>query len=181
MAKVGRNDPCPCGSTKKAKRCCMSQERLSADADARRALLALRDASLGVLAGLGPGAWEELSGEVPYLPELDLSLQVPLPALSPQVERARHALEQGGGHADTFAASVEELAAALDTPGRRLELARAVASLRDAGRVDAKLAAAAIVDLAEGRRSLLFVGSVARSIAVSSGHSRTPAGLLVAR
>jgi uncharacterized protein (UPF0335 family) len=29
MSKVGRNDPCPCGSGKKAKRCCM--EKLEAD------------------------------------------------------------------------------------------------------------------------------------------------------
>ena len=29
MAKVGRNDPCPCGSGKKYKNCCMRQDRLS--------------------------------------------------------------------------------------------------------------------------------------------------------
>ncbi len=29
MSKVGRNDPCPCGSGKKYKKCCMEKDALS--------------------------------------------------------------------------------------------------------------------------------------------------------
>ncbi|RJQ54880.1 MAG: hypothetical protein C4530_16565 [Desulfobacteraceae bacterium] len=28
MAKIGRNDPCPCGSGKKYKRCCLNKAAL---------------------------------------------------------------------------------------------------------------------------------------------------------
>jgi tetratricopeptide (TPR) repeat protein len=37
MAKVGRNDPCPCGSGKKYKRCCLEKDEAAA-----RALVAAR-------------------------------------------------------------------------------------------------------------------------------------------
>ncbi|MGH9109055.1 MAG: SEC-C metal-binding domain-containing protein [Acidimicrobiales bacterium] len=38
MAKVGRNEPCPCGSEKEAKRCCFSPQKLADDGAARRIL-----------------------------------------------------------------------------------------------------------------------------------------------
>lgn len=34
--KVGRNDPCPCGSGKKYKNCCMNQERPKASGIKRK-------------------------------------------------------------------------------------------------------------------------------------------------
>jgi soluble cytochrome b562 len=37
MAKIGRNDPCPCGSGKKYKRCCLAAAK---DAEARTQALA---------------------------------------------------------------------------------------------------------------------------------------------
>ena len=42
MAKPGRNDPCPCGSGKKYKKCCLANEEAAereqlAEAEARRA------------------------------------------------------------------------------------------------------------------------------------------------
>lgn len=36
MAKVGRNQPCPCGSGNKYKHCCLSTDRASAAAASRR-------------------------------------------------------------------------------------------------------------------------------------------------
>ena len=27
MSKIGRNDPCPCGSGKKYKKCCLNKEK----------------------------------------------------------------------------------------------------------------------------------------------------------
>jgi len=37
MAKPGRNDPCPCGSGQKYKRCCLPQDEAAAHAAARAA------------------------------------------------------------------------------------------------------------------------------------------------
>ena len=31
MSKIGRNDPCPCGSGKKYKQCCINKELLELD------------------------------------------------------------------------------------------------------------------------------------------------------
>ncbi len=36
MAKPGRNDPCPCGSGKKYKRCCLEKDEATAGAEAAR-------------------------------------------------------------------------------------------------------------------------------------------------
>lgn len=180
MAKVRRNDPCPCGSTNKAKRCCFSQERLSAAGATRRALLALQEGCIDDLVGVDRAGFEGLYHEVIHLPELDISLQVRLPVLSPLVERARQALEEEGDDGDPFLDAVEELAEELDTPGRRLELARAVIALRDAGRVEPSVAAVAMFDLNVGSCPALLTNSVAESIAVIAGHRRTPGGLVIA-
>jgi len=59
-------------------------------------------------------------------------------------------------------------------------LAHAIITLRDAGKVDPKVAAAAVFDLSEGESSAVFISPTAKSVAVSAGDSRTPAGLLVA-
>jgi len=180
MAKVGRNDPCPCGSNNKAKRCCFSQERLSAAGAAQRALLELRAGCVDDLVGVDRTEFERLFHEVIHLPELDISLQVRLPVLSPLVERARQALEEEGDDGDAFLDALEELTEALDTPERRLGLARAVIALRDAGRVDPRVAAVAMFDLDAGSRPALLTNSVAESLAVITGRSRTPAGLVIA-
>ena len=45
MSNPGRNDPCPCGSGKKYKRCCLEQERLAA-ADRMAAQRAKQSAAL---------------------------------------------------------------------------------------------------------------------------------------
>jgi hypothetical protein len=180
MAKVGRNDPCPCGSTKKAKHCCFSQERLSAAASARRALLELRDGCIDDLAGVDRLQFEELFHDVIHLPELDISLQLRLPVLSPLVERARQALEEDGDDGDPFLDAVDQLAQQLDTADRRLELGKAVIALRDDGRIDPMVAAVAMFDLTECTSSALLMNSVAESVAVGAGHSRTPGGLIVA-
>ena len=37
MAKIGRNQPCPCGSGKKYKHCCLSKDQASRSAPARHA------------------------------------------------------------------------------------------------------------------------------------------------
>jgi hypothetical protein len=180
MAKVGRNEPCPCGSRKKAKRCCFSQDRLSTDAATRRALFEVADRCVDDLPGIDPDRVDELFHEVIHLPELDISLQLRLPVVSPLVERARLALEEEDDGGSVFLDSVAELARELDTPDHRLALARAVVVLRDAGRIDPEVAAVAMFDLTSESSSALLVSSIAESIAVTAGQTRTPAGLIVA-
>lgn len=178
MAKVGRNDPCPCGSAKKAKRCCWSPERLTDDAQVHRAFQDLCREAATDLDDVERAQFYELFSEAIHLPELDLSLQVRLPTVfPPAIERARAALDDED--TETFDDALWEVAEQLDTPRRRLELAQAVIALRDAGRVDPKVAAVAVFDLSEGDSSALFISSIAESIGVSAGDTRTPSGLFV--
>ena len=178
MAKVRRNEPCSCGSAQKAKRCCFSSERLAAAAEARRAFLELCQELAGDLDGVGRAEFDELFQDAIHLPEFDLSLQVRLPALSsPTIERARAALDDED--TDAFDEALWDVAEQLDSPSRRLALARAVVECRNAGKVDPKVAAVAVFDLSDGTSSAVFVSSIAEAIWVSSGNARTPAGLLV--
>jgi tetratricopeptide (TPR) repeat protein len=48
MAKVGRNDPCPCGSGQKYKRCCLPREEAAERAAAERAATLAREAESSV-------------------------------------------------------------------------------------------------------------------------------------
>lgn len=177
MKGSGRNGSCPCGSGRKAKRCCGTR-RGPGSAELAKAFLAEeRRKAVSVLAGVDRGEFDELFEEVVDLPTLDVSLQVDLPRLlSPQLERLRVAIEVD--HVEAFEAAVAPALEQLDTPERRAALARAVLSLREAGRIDAPLAAVAIIDLWT-RRSALFQSSVVQGLAVSVGAARTPSGLLV--
>jgi tetratricopeptide (TPR) repeat protein len=55
MAKIGRNDPCHCGSGLKYKRCCLPRE----EAAAARAVLHTREAAPSGPAGSGEIVWED--------------------------------------------------------------------------------------------------------------------------
>lgn len=46
MTKIGRNDPCPCGSGKKYKHCCAGQAPAAASADSQPAALPSLDAEV---------------------------------------------------------------------------------------------------------------------------------------
>jgi hypothetical protein len=80
---------------------------------------------------------------------------------------------------DAGEAPFRELLGKLDTPQERARLARAVVALREAGRLDRKLAAAALVDLASSSHEL-FAASLLEAAAVRAGIARTPSGLLLA-
>jgi hypothetical protein len=178
MAKIRRNEPCPCGSAKKAKRCCLSSERRGAATEAHRAFRDLCQDVARDLDGVDRADFDDLFHEAIHLPELDLSLQARLPALSsPAIERARAALDNED--TDAFDDALWEVAQQLDTPQRRLALARAVVECRNAGKVDPKVAAVAVFDLSDGTNSAVLISSIAESIGVSTGDTRTPAGLLV--
>jgi len=93
MSKVGRNESCPCGSGRKAKRCCGVERGPSEESLARAFLsLAAQDGARSVshlceeeLVALFDGLWE--------LPVADLSLQVQLPQFfTPQLSRLGEAV-----------------------------------------------------------------------------------------
>ncbi|HEX2125188.1 MAG TPA: hypothetical protein VHF45_01345 [Thermoleophilaceae bacterium] len=80
---------------------------------------------------------------------------------------------------DAVAGQFADLLAASDTPLERVRLARAVIASRASGRLDAKLAAAALIDLTSDSTALLGASLVA-ALAVSAGVARTPAGVVLA-
>lgn len=177
MAGPGRNDRCPCGSGRKVKRCCGVRRGPSEDelakaflaVEARIAGGVLEDADREELAGLV----EELGG----LPATDGSLRWPLPRLwTPELDRLGAALAEED--LEAVRVSLPVVLQRLDTPGGRARLAREVLARRDAGAVDARLAAAAIIDLACAS-TVLVRASVLEAVAVDAGVLPTVGGLIV--
>jgi SEC-C motif-containing protein len=176
VAKVGRNDPCGCGSGRKAKRCCgvqggPSEESLAraflahASRQAARELRRLPDAELGELF---EALWE--------LPAAELSLQAELPKLhSPALSRLCDAVADE----DPDPELLDAVARAIDTPTERARLARAAIAQADAKRIGEKLANAALLDLGSDSRHLLRA-ALLEAVAVRVGAARTPAGILLA-
>lgn len=120
----------------------------------------------------------ELLGGLAELPDLDLSLHAELPKLlSPTLDRFCEAF--AADDPDAAEGPFGELLGAIDTPLERARLARAVIALRAAGRLDAKLAATALIDLASESRELVGAGLL-QAVAVRAGAARTPAGILLA-
>lgn len=178
MGDLGRNDPCLCGSGRKAKRCCgVSRgpgkgelERASLATEARWAAFALR--------GVTERELRDLFDDLVELPSLDLSLVLPLPALlTPELYRLLDAV--ANDDPDAGEEALPAAVAQVDTVGARATLARAVLALRDEGRVGPRLAALAVVDL-EGGGEALLTASLIQAAAIATGVERTPGGLLVA-
>jgi SEC-C motif-containing protein len=93
MPKPGRNDPCPCGSGQKVKRCCGQQRGPSEQQLARAHLDALAHDSVDDLAGLSDQALDMLWESLFDLPTIDLTLHVTLPQLiTPELQRLRDAI-----------------------------------------------------------------------------------------
>ena len=175
MAKIKRNEPCPCGSGNKAKRCCYGPTKF---VDIRIMPLEMSQDALEVLAGTEKIEMRALFDRLLDLPELDLSLQVPLPGiLTSEIARAVRALRDDDG--DEFDRALAQVVPLVDTVERRIDLAHAVIALRDQGRIRSKLAAIAVFEL-DRPESSFFISSVAESIAVLAGEQRTPTGLVVA-
>jgi SEC-C motif len=178
VAKVGRNQPCRCGSGRKAKRCCGVQGGPSEESLARAFLAHASREAAWELRQVQERGFEELVGKLAELPELDLSLQAELPKLlSPALDRVCDAF--AADDPDAAEEPFGELLGAIDTQLERARLARAVIALRAAGRLDAKVAATALIDLASGSRELV-AASLLQAVAVRAGAARTPAGVLLA-
>lgn len=178
MPKPGRNEPCPCGSGRKTKRCCGQQrgpsndqlERAFIASHARWAARELGDLPTRVLASL----WTQLA----ELPGLDLSLVVPLPTLTtPELEQlTQAAIDDDLDSAETALPAVLDV---VDTPQQRAQLARAIISLRDSGKLSTRRAAAALIDLDSDSETFLRA-SVIHAIFINTGRMRTPSGLQIA-
>lgn len=178
MSSVGRNQPCPCGSGRKAKRCCGIQRGPSECDLAQASLAHYATYAAGTLAHVSDHRLLELFRELVDLPERDLTLLVELPRfVSPELGRLYCAIA-----ADDFDLADEllpELLEAIDTPQSRARLADAVADLQAAGRLDPLLAAAAHIDLGS-RAQFLIRASLIQAATIAAGVIRTPGGLLLA-
>ncbi len=181
MAKVGRNQPCPCGSGIKTKRCCGVARGPSPHQLATVFLNLQARQWAPLLADHTPEQLDELFHEVAELAHTDLSLHATLPRLlPPALERLRTAI----ANRDPEAACTAMPAAldVIDTPVERERLARAVLALHDDGHhIDCATTAYAIIDLADhNTNSALLFGALFQALAINSGISTTPSGLQVA-
>jgi SEC-C motif len=174
----GRNQPCPCGSGRKTKRCCGERRGPSEDQLARARLATLAHDAADDLAGLSDAALEILWEKLYDLPTIDLTLHVTLPQLiSLELQRLRDAITD-----DDLDSGWDELRLVtnqIDTPQQRVRMADAILKLHSSGRLTRSLAAYAIYHL-NTRSQHLLAASVTQTIAVSVGASRTPSGLQIA-
>jgi hypothetical protein len=176
VGKIGRNEPCPCGSGRKAKRCCGVPGGPSEESLARAFLTHAAREAAGELRRLSDAELGELFEALWELPAADLSLQVELPKLhSPTLNRLCDAVADDDPDPELLEAVVE----AIDTPTERARLARAAIARAEARVIDERLANAALLDLGSGSRRLLRAGLL-EAVAVRVGVARTPAGVLLA-
>ncbi len=177
MSKIGRNEPCRCGSGRKAKRCC-GVPRGPSEAELAKSFVFSQARQAIVADPPDEYEFETLSVDMLDLPTQDVSLLMPLPRLfTPQLERLGEII-----HARDHDALEEELPALVsefDTWPVRARIARVILDLRDRGRLEGKLAAVALTDLASTSTALLE-SSLLQAVAVSSGATRTPAGIVIA-
>jgi hypothetical protein len=178
MPGPGRNQPCPCGSGRKTKRCCGQTRGPSEDQLARAHLAQLARQAIPDLAGLCDRALDHLGEELMDLPSVDFSLLVPLPKLiGPDLQRLRESIEHDDP--DWGWDALTAVAKQIDTPQQRARLADAILRLRDRHRINRRQAAYALLDL-DSRSTRFIAASLLEAVAVSVGASRTPGGLHVA-
>jgi hypothetical protein len=178
MPRAGRNEPCPCGSGRKVKRCC-GQQRGPSDDDLARAHIAIlaREAAPDI-ADLPDYALDDLWEQLFELPALDISLLVELPKLiTPDLQRLQEAIADDDP--DWGWDALTAVATQIDTPRQRARLANALVALRSRHRIDREQAAAAIVDL-DSRSTRFIAASLLEAVALSAGVTHTPGGLEIA-
>jgi hypothetical protein len=174
----GRNQPCPCGSGRKTKRCCGEQRGPSEDQLASAHVATLAQQAIPDLDGLSDHALQQLSERLIDLPALDLSLLVALPkVISPDVQRLREAIEHDD--ADWGWDALTAVHQQIDTPHQRARLADAIVHLRDQQRISRRQAAYALLDL-HTPSTRFIAASLLEAVAVQVGVNRTPGGLHIA-
>src|SRR5918999_1813316 len=171
----GRNQPCPCGSGRKTKRCCGQQRGPSDDQLARAHVAKLARQAIPDLAGLSDRALDHLWERLIDLPGNDLSLLITLPKLiGPDLQRLRESIEHDDP--DWGWDALTAVAKQIDTPQQRARLADAIVHLRDQHRINRPQAAYALLDL-DSHSTRFIASSLLEAVAVSVGVSRTPGGL----
>ncbi len=167
MPQLGRSQRCRCGSGKSSKRCCGVSARVEPAEAAKGELVALTRSLAPSLAGRSDGDLHQLLDRVPGLVALDVSLAWCLPrTLPPEIQALRVAIDDDDLEAVKVA--LPGAVAALDNQVGRARLAHAVLGLRDVGRIEATLAAAAVVDLASGSPQLV-TASIVEAVLVDVG------------
>ena len=146
MPRPGRNDPCPCGSGRKTKRCCGQRRGPSEDELARAHVAQLARQAVPDLAGLSDRALDHLWEGLMDLPGVDYSLLVTLPKLiSPDLQLLRESIEHDDP--DWGWDALTAVHQQIDTPQQRARLADAIVRLRDQHRINRHQAAYALIDL----------------------------------
>jgi len=178
MPRAGRNEPCPCGSGRKVKRCCGQQRGPCDDHLARAQVAILARETAPDIADLSDYALDDLWEQLLDLPALDISLLVELPKLiTPDLQRLQEALADDDP--DWGWDALTAVATQIDTPRQRAQLATALVRLRDQQRITRLQAAAAILDL-DSRSTRFIAASLLEAVALSVGVTRTPGGLNIA-
>ena len=178
MPGPGRNEPCPCGSGRKTKRCCGQQRGPADDQLARAHVATLCREAIGDLADLSDDALDLLWEDLIDLPSLDYSLLVTLPELiGPDLQRLRESVQDDDP--DWGWDALTTVAQQIDTPQQRARLADAIITLRDQDRIGPRHAAYALLDL-NAQSTRLIGASLLEAVAVSVGAHRTPGGLQIA-
>ena len=178
MLGPGRNDPCPCGSGRKVKRCCQQQRGPSAEQLARAHVALLARNAARDIADLPDDALDDLWDGLFDLPATDLTLLVTLPKLiGPDLQ---HLLDSvANDDPDWDIEALIRVAADVDTFQQRAHLADALLRLRDQHRITRRQAAAAILDLDSSSRRFID-SSLLEAIALAAGAIPTPGGLQIA-
>ena len=176
MAKFRRNGPCTCGSGSKAKRCCNGNDRATEVHCLPSEILMEVEPDL---ADIDWATFRSLFAKAHYLPGTHTRLRLRLETLTPAEGRAIQAILSQRVDVPDEATSgfvfevIGEVQATVDSPTRRIELARAVLSLRDEGRIPPDVAAVAVLEL-DREMSTLFAGSVLASLLPLDWERRTP-------
>jgi hypothetical protein len=179
MAKVGRNEPCPCGSGRKAKRCCGVAPGPSPEELAKARLAEIANTLAPLLKGFTEDQLHNLWDQVLDLPGRHVSLSSLRPDIeTPDFDRLCRGLAADDQQA--VGAALRSVIQAVDTSLYRAEIATRVLSLFDAGEIDAPVASLAMMDLTSDAGKLAETCILA-SAAVASGATSTPSGLIVAR
>lgn len=178
MPEPGRNQPCPCGSGRKVKRCCGQRRGPSEDQLARAHVAQLARQAIPDLAGVSDRTLDHLWDSLMDLPSVDYALLITLPKLiGPDLQRLREAIEHDDP--DWGWDALTAVHQQIDTPQQRARLAAAIVRLRDQHRINRHQAAYALLDL-DSRSTRFIAASLLEAVAISVGTNRTPGGLHIA-
>jgi hypothetical protein len=185
VGKLVRKRPCPCGSGRPARDCCGRFRRLS-DAEIARSYLSRQARQARDLIGpFSPQALHALQQEAAALPLRHDSFTTAFLAapgsVPDEIRRMARAMQRRSEAGDEVAPP-RLTATRADTPMARVAVAKALLALREEGVVDEHLAAAAVIELANGpsplaTAALLQAAGVVAGISVRPQPAAPPAEL----